>query len=661
MTKKKLALFASLFLASLLILALYLKREVVEIRLWATPTDSEFVGWEELKPGQKGFGLTVFKGTEPERFYVEFEEVMPHPLLYNEKVILVRMDYPLKGSRVVAGMSGSPVYFKHRGKWKLAGAIAFDFGLISTDKALGGITPIRAMLNQEKAVGLSLVPQETKERISWRDRLFKKLLLAENPDFNQGIKTLSAPIEVGAYRSQPVHLLGPQISIIKTSNSSSNRQKSRKAVARPKPGEAFSMVLVDGDYQVAATCTITYVKENQYWGCGHPVLFEGEAIVPSYKGVIATTFKSPLFAYKELKETADSFGYIDYDYLFAVRGKLEPPPQETMIRTRVEVTIGDFKKAALNLQLLKDRRYAQRFIGLLTWDFLETLWPGKNKKATVQLKTVVNFYDRQSIVFNESSILNKNSFVSWWNGFVDKEKIWPLGKAIEGLGKFLSSDWEFRIDSVNLTVHLEPGEKFLKLDSLALLDKDGNPTEEVGLGDRLKLVFGLRDSEPDKKFVAVLPVQFPKKLNLEKTSLPLRFVLATLYVESGNKFTEKDEGKLLDHEPDNADEFIQSLLINERDHGKIYVQLVLPTSKVTEAPNQWPKLEEEKWTRVKNLSFLRTAKPVEKKVLTQEIDSPLPNFLLDLSVAKLIKINLAELKPERPPEKKKSFGKKLFK
>jgi len=72
---------------------------------------SEFISWEELTPGEKGYGLTVFKGTEPEKFEVEFDGVIPHPLYPKEKLILVRMGEPLQGSNVLAGMSGSPVYF----------------------------------------------------------------------------------------------------------------------------------------------------------------------------------------------------------------------------------------------------------------------------------------------------------------------------------------------------------------------------------------------------------------------------------------------------------------------------------------------------------------------------------------------------------------------
>ena len=63
----------------------------------------------EVRPGMKGYGLTVFSGIRPERFEAEVLGVH-HRFFPNQDLILCRLTAPqLKDLGVVAGMSGSPV------------------------------------------------------------------------------------------------------------------------------------------------------------------------------------------------------------------------------------------------------------------------------------------------------------------------------------------------------------------------------------------------------------------------------------------------------------------------------------------------------------------------------------------------------------------------
>lgn len=119
----------------------------------------EFVLPEELKAGQKGYGLTVFQGTEPEKFEVVFVSVSPFPFYPKEKAILVRLGKPLQNTNIISGMSGSPIYFKHKGKWKLAGALSFGWNQSQNGEPLAGVTPISLMINQQKVLGLKEIPQ----------------------------------------------------------------------------------------------------------------------------------------------------------------------------------------------------------------------------------------------------------------------------------------------------------------------------------------------------------------------------------------------------------------------------------------------------------------------------------------------------------------------
>ena len=97
---------------------------------------------DQIHEGMRGTALTVFQGVKPESMEVEVLGVMHNVNGPKGDIILVR----LHGTKpeytgVVAGMSGSPVYFDG----KLAGALAFRIGEFSKEP-IAGVTPIEEML-----------------------------------------------------------------------------------------------------------------------------------------------------------------------------------------------------------------------------------------------------------------------------------------------------------------------------------------------------------------------------------------------------------------------------------------------------------------------------------------------------------------------------------
>ncbi len=102
-------------------------------------TRATTISVSEIRAGMRGYGLTVFKGTEPERFDVEVIDVLKD-FRPNQSLILIRTKHPiLDHVNVVRGMSGSPIYLDNR----LAGAYAWGwaFGM----DPVAGVTPIANM------------------------------------------------------------------------------------------------------------------------------------------------------------------------------------------------------------------------------------------------------------------------------------------------------------------------------------------------------------------------------------------------------------------------------------------------------------------------------------------------------------------------------------
>ena len=97
----------------------------------------------EIKEGMKGYGLTVFKGTQPERFDVEVIGVLHH-FRPGEELVVIRTPNPrLDVTKAVRGMSGSPIYLDGR----LAGAYAYSLAAFEIEP-VAGVTPIDLMLTE---------------------------------------------------------------------------------------------------------------------------------------------------------------------------------------------------------------------------------------------------------------------------------------------------------------------------------------------------------------------------------------------------------------------------------------------------------------------------------------------------------------------------------
>src|SRR5580700_9737450 len=97
---------------------------------------------DQIHTGMRGVAYTVFEGVKPEAMEVEVLGVMHNVNGPKGDIILVRLHGPkVEYTGVVAGMSGSPVYFDG----KLAGALAFRIGEFSKEP-IAGVTPIADML-----------------------------------------------------------------------------------------------------------------------------------------------------------------------------------------------------------------------------------------------------------------------------------------------------------------------------------------------------------------------------------------------------------------------------------------------------------------------------------------------------------------------------------
>src|SRR5262249_5025854 len=104
-----------------------------------TPKQNSYWEVEDVRAGMKGYGLTVMKGTDIEKFSAVVLGVMKNTSPGRDMVLCRLSGLDLEKTGVIAGMSGSPVYIDG----KLLGAVAYAWAF--GKEPIAGITPFSQM------------------------------------------------------------------------------------------------------------------------------------------------------------------------------------------------------------------------------------------------------------------------------------------------------------------------------------------------------------------------------------------------------------------------------------------------------------------------------------------------------------------------------------
>ena len=281
---------------------------------------------DDVRPGMKGIGYTVFEGTKPEPMGVEVLGVLRNLNGPKSDVVLVR----LKGEKaeftgVVAGMSGSPVYIDG----KLLGAIAYRIGQFSKEP-IAGVTPIEQMLEINEFD--QSIPQSgaaTSARPFGAAKTSTPGATDANPvqSYAQYLQPIDAPFVFNGFNEAAIRQFAPSfasVGIVPVMGvGSASKEKQPEPVV---PGSAVSAILVRGDMDVAATCTVTYTDKDHLLACGHPLTQYGMIDMPMTKANVVATLASPLNAFKIIN-TTEPVGAFVQDRHTGILGRFDREPR----------------------------------------------------------------------------------------------------------------------------------------------------------------------------------------------------------------------------------------------------------------------------------------------------------------------------------------------
>ncbi len=256
---------------------------------------------EELRPGMKGIGKTVFSGTKIEEFDVEILSVLTNQSP-DSNAIMARVTggpLPLEKSGVLAGMSGSPIYIDG----KLIGALAFIPSTFPNDPIVG-ITPIHEMLRDAERLDAPTAnfraPQTT------------------------GFTPISTPLVVSGMDARGMAFFEQQVAawnMKPVQGGSVAKTLINDADMDLQPGSAVGVSLVRGDMDISGIGTVTYRDGDNIIAFGHPMFWAGAVNFPMTAAYVHVNVSNLMFSFK-MASALDPVGAITQDRKTGIAGKM---------------------------------------------------------------------------------------------------------------------------------------------------------------------------------------------------------------------------------------------------------------------------------------------------------------------------------------------------
>ena len=315
----------------------HFRRFVLSVSLFliAGSAVAETMPLSQVKAGMKGYGLTVFEGSKVERFDVEIIGVL-NQIGPGQDLILAHVDGPvIRRAGVIAGMSGSPIYIDG----KVIGALAYSWQF--SKEPVAGITPIDEMLRIAQvgaATGGAVMPASATPRMtgaeflntianSKSETVFDKLTgdFASHQTSSLGAaKRIALPVSLSSFAPETIARFGHYLDdmgmvAVPSGSSSTSPSVSPEAAKHFAPGDPVGAVLLNGDFNVAATGTVTHIDGDRIYAFGHPFLDMGEISFPMARAEVVGVLPSLASSFK-FANTGEIIGALRQDRSAGIMG-----------------------------------------------------------------------------------------------------------------------------------------------------------------------------------------------------------------------------------------------------------------------------------------------------------------------------------------------------
>ena len=327
----------------------------------------------EIHAGMQGYAYTIFAGDQVEKFDLEVLGILPNFLGPQQSIILVQLKGPkVEHTGVVAGMSGSPVYFDG----KLAGALSLKLGVF-TKEPIAGVTPIADVLKSPAPQNnpAATMPSRGAAQFFPPSSLPSQTTANSANNFStppvtlpsgSALEPIATPLVFSGFDASALRQFSSQLQSYGFVAAQGGTAAPRPDDAQLKPGDMAGMVLVQGDASINSACTVTAVQADRVFLCGHPFLSLGDVQLPMARSRVVTTLSSDMASTK-IVNIGGSIGTITGDHITAVTGKLGAAP--ALIPLDLTLSVSGAEKQ-LHFELVNHPRLTPILVALTTFSGL---------------------------------------------------------------------------------------------------------------------------------------------------------------------------------------------------------------------------------------------------------------------------------------------------
>ncbi|MGR3292412.1 MAG: SpoIVB peptidase S55 domain-containing protein [Candidatus Scalindua sp.] len=444
----------------------------------------ETMDTDEIKPGMKGYGRTVFSGMQIESFDVEILGVLKNWEARNDMILIKMTGGPLEKTGIIAGMSGSPVYIDN----KLIGAVSHGWSY--SKDAIAGVTPIRAMMdvlkidsqNRDAALAgnntwsTSLHTQDSNVVAKLKSYgLLHEDGLYENTNPQQpfilDLVPIQTPLMVSGFDYKSLTRISPLFGKIgRFSLHSSSGESSASADLRDfMPGSAVAVEIIRGDLSVSAIGTVTYRDGNDILAFGHPIIQIGNTDLPMATAEVHTILASQAISTK-MASPGKIIGRITQDRRSAIAGKIGEYTQMIPCLTEIQGSLN----VTYNFEVVHDRILTPLLIQMAVENALLATEKTVGDKS-MALKLDIGIAGRKEPIRIENEYFDSGS--SWF----------PIYNVIEPISMLLNNEFQtVKIESIKLIANISEQNNIAFIDNIRVSNKWVSPGDEIHIDIRLR-------------------------------------------------------------------------------------------------------------------------------------------------------------------------------
>ncbi len=445
----------------------------------------ETMGTDEITPGMKGYGRTVFSGKNIETFDVEILGVLKNWEARSDMILVKMSGGPLEKTGIIAGMSGSPVYIND----KLIGAVSHGWSF--SKDAIAGVTPISAMLDVLK------IDTKTREKVfaginnTWSASLKRQdpnvvarlksfgLLCEErvynnsnpNQPFQLDLVPIQTPLMLSGFDCKSINRVNPLFSRLGSFSfqSSKGSDNSDADLSEFLPGSSVAVEIIRGDLSASAIGTLTYRDGNDILAFGHPIIQIGNTDLPMSTAEVHTVLASQSGSLK-MASPGEIIGKITQDRRPAIAGRIGEFTQMIPCQTEIQGALN----VKYNFEIVNDKILTPTLVQMAVESALLSTEKSIGEKS-INLKL-------------EIGIAGRDEPISIENEFFDSGPKWfPIYNIIEPISMLLNNEFKAtKIESIKLAANITEQINIAFIDNIRISNKWVYPGEDLILHVRLR-------------------------------------------------------------------------------------------------------------------------------------------------------------------------------